>query len=156
VFLSAHHPPLSIPTHLARRLSTPLLTPFNSTPISSLVWTLDPQFSPLVAHKAACASREASYEPSVNANGDADGKPSGEVIFHNYLGIGVDAAAALRFSRLRDHSPFLFVSALTNKLLYGVLGAEDVLTRSCGDLHRKVGRLVPIQYDPVGVVNAVP
>jgi len=26
-----------------RRLSTPLLTPFNSTPISSLVWTLDPK-----------------------------------------------------------------------------------------------------------------
>ncbi|EEH51111.1 uncharacterized protein MICPUCDRAFT_54586 [Micromonas pusilla CCMP1545] len=101
------------------------------------------EFSPLVAHKAACASREASYEPSVNANGDADGKPSGEVIFHNYLGIGVDAAAALRFSRLRDHSPFLFVSALTNKLLYGVLGAEDVLTRSCGDLHRKDFLLTP-------------
>jgi hypothetical protein len=31
-FLSAHHPSLSIPTHLDARLSTPPLTPFNSTP----------------------------------------------------------------------------------------------------------------------------
>jgi hypothetical protein len=29
-------PSVSIPTHAPRRLSTPLLTPFNSTPISSL------------------------------------------------------------------------------------------------------------------------
>ena len=62
------------------------------------------EFSPLVAHKAAHASREASYEPRANANGDADGKPSGEVIFHNYLGIGVDAAAALRFSRCANQT----------------------------------------------------
>jgi hypothetical protein len=33
-FLSAHHPSLSIPTHLDARLSTPPLTPFNSTPTS--------------------------------------------------------------------------------------------------------------------------
>ena len=34
--LSAHYPSLTVPTHRVRCLSTPLLTPLNSTPISSL------------------------------------------------------------------------------------------------------------------------
>lgn len=45
------------------------------------------------------------------------------VTFHNYLGVGVDAAAALRFHRTRETNPELYVSAVTNKLLYGIFGA---------------------------------
>ena len=47
-------PSLAFNPDTPRRLSTPLLTPFNSTPISSLVWTLDPQYG-----HAGAASRAA-------------------------------------------------------------------------------------------------
>ena len=56
------------------------------------------------------------------------------VVFHNYLGVGVDAAAALKFHRARDRFPWLYVSAATNKLLYGVFGASDAVEHSCRDL----------------------
>lgn len=50
------------------------------------------------------------------------GGTEGSVIFQNYLGVGVDAAAALKFHRARDANPFLFFSAASNKLMYGLFG----------------------------------
>ena len=61
-----------------------------------------------------------------------------ELVFQNYLGIGVDAQAALLFHRTRNARPQLFFSALTNKLLYGAFGAKDFLEHSCAGLHRSI------------------
>jgi len=65
---------------------------------------------------------------------DDDDDDAAAVVFHNYLGVGVDAAAALKFHRARDRFPWLYVSAATNKLLYGVFGASDAVEHSCRDL----------------------
>ena len=59
-----------------------------------------------------------------------------ELVFQNYLGIGVDAQAALRFHRTRNISPHLFFSAFTNKILYGLFGFRDVVEHSCAGLHK--------------------
>ena len=61
-----------------------------------------------------------------------------QMVFQNYLGIGVDAQAALRFHRTRNSRPQLFFSAMTNKLLYGVFGAKDFLEHSCAGLHKNI------------------
>lgn len=61
-----------------------------------------------------------------------------ELVFQNYLGIGVDAQAALRFHRTRTVSPHLFFSAFTNKILYGLFGFRDVVEHSCAGLHKHV------------------
>jgi diacylglycerol kinase (ATP) len=61
-----------------------------------------------------------------------------EIVFQNYLGIGVDAQAALRFHQTRNSRPQLFFSAMTNKLLYGVFGAKDFLEHSCAGLHKNI------------------
>ena len=55
---------------------------------------------------------------------------------HNYLGVGVDAKAALAFHEAREANPGLFFSSITNKLLYGVFGAVDFVTHSCRALLR--------------------
>lgn len=58
------------------------------------------------------------------------------VTLHNYLGVGVDAKAALAFHEAREANPGLFFSSITNKLLYGVFGAVDFVTHSCRALLR--------------------
>jgi diacylglycerol kinase (ATP) len=58
------------------------------------------------------------------------------VTLHNYLGVGVDAKAALAFHEAREKNPKLFFSSITNKALYGVFGAVDFVTHSCRDLLR--------------------
>ena len=58
------------------------------------------------------------------------------VTLHNYLGVGVDAKAALAFHEAREANPGLFFSSITNKLLYGVFGAVDFVTHSCRSLLR--------------------
>ena len=68
----------------------------------------------------------------------APGPKKKHIVFQNYLGIGVDAQAALRFHRTRNLRPQLFFSAMTNKLLYGAFGAKDLLEHSCAGLHRSI------------------
>jgi diacylglycerol kinase (ATP) len=51
-------------------------------------------------------------------------------LFTNYLGIGVDARAALAFHEARKVYPWLFVHELTNKLLYAVFGSRDFIEHS--------------------------
>ena len=80
------------------------------------------------------------------------------MVFHNYLGVGVDASAALTFHRVRDHAPWMFVSAATNKILYGVFGAVDFVSHSCRGLlanHVRVvadGRVVKLPKYAEGVI----
>jgi len=80
-----------------------------------------------------------------------------EVVFQNYLGIGVDAQAALRFHQTRNSKPNLFFSQATNKILYGVFGAKDFLEHSMAGLHRDCliyadGVLQDIPQEAEGIV----
>ena len=67
---------------------------------------------------------ECKIERKDRGEHDAFGKEGKEgcVIFQNYLGVGVDAAAALKFHRARDANPRMFFSAASNKLMYGLFG----------------------------------
>lgn len=67
--------------------------------------------------------------------------PSPEpLVMCNYFGIGVDAAVALDFHRMRERSPHLFASRLLNKLLYLHSSINNIFQskRSCKDLKSKV------------------
>jgi diacylglycerol kinase (ATP) len=77
---------------------------------------------------------------AVAAGGGGGGGGGGAktLIFQNYLGIGVDAQAALLFHRTRTHRPHLFISAFTNKLLYCLFGARDLVHHSCAGMHQHV------------------
>jgi diacylglycerol kinase (ATP) len=63
--------------------------------------------------------------------GGGSGSSAKTLVFQNYLGIGVDAQAALLFHRTRNIRPHLFFSAFTNKILYGLFGARDLVEHSC-------------------------
>ena len=81
----------------------------------------------------------------------------GSVIFQNYLGVGVDAAAALKFHRARDANPRMFFSAASNKLMYGLFGAYDFVFHSHRDLREQVrviadGEEVDLPRDAEGVI----
>ena len=60
--------------------------------------------------------------------------------FVNYMGIGVDARAALAFDLARKNNrwTWLFFHELTNKLLYAVFGARDFVEHSFKDLRDDV------------------
>uniref|UniRef100_A0A061RH00 diacylglycerol kinase (ATP) n=1 Tax=Tetraselmis sp. GSL018 TaxID=582737 RepID=A0A061RH00_9CHLO len=53
---------------------------------------------------------------------------------NNYVGIGVDAKAALDFHNTRNQYPAWFQSQLGNKMWYGVVGASDLIGHSCAAL----------------------
>ena len=57
---------------------------------------------------------------------------------NNYLGIGVDAKAALDFHALRDSYPTWFCSQVGNKLWYTGFGAKDILGHTSRGLARKL------------------
>ena len=57
---------------------------------------------------------------------------------NNYLGIGVDAKAALEFHALRDSYPTWFCSQVGNKLWYTGFGAKDILGHTSRGLARKL------------------
>ena len=88
-----------------------------------------------VARGGDAGSRPSADDPAHDISSRVAPK---ELVFQNYLGIGVDAQAALRFHRTRNISPHLFFSAFTNKILYGLFGARDVVEHSCAGLHKHV------------------
>ncbi|KAG9416131.1 hypothetical protein AC1031_000531 [Aphanomyces cochlioides] len=57
---------------------------------------------------------------------------------NNYVGIGVDAQVALEFHEKRERSPSLFVNQFINKFWYTRYGAQNFLTRKCGNLETKI------------------
>ena len=81
----------------------------------------------------------------------------GPVVFQNYLGVGVDAAAALKFHKARETNPAMFISAATNKLMYGLFGAYDFIFHSHRDLREQVkvfadGEEIDLPRDAEGVI----
>jgi hypothetical protein len=81
------------------------------------------------------------------SHGDAPA-PGDSITFHNYLGIGVDAAAALRFHRTRETYPELYVSAITNKLLYGRGGTLHVILHWSNHQSMTVGMVCVTNLTP--------
>ena len=80
-------------------------------------------------------------------------------LFSNYMGIGVDARAALAFDSARKDRrwTWLFVHALTNKLLYAVFGARDFIEHSFAGLKRDVevtvdGKVIDFPEDTEGII----
>jgi len=76
---------------------------------------------------------------------------------NNYLGLGVDAKAALDFHNTREQYPQWFQSQLGNKMWYGVVGATDLIGHSCASLPHAVhlevdGLPVPVPDDIEGLM----
>lgn len=57
---------------------------------------------------------------------------------NNYMGIGVDAKAALDFHALREAYPGWFFSQMANKLWYTTVGAKDILGHTSRGLAKKL------------------
>ena len=121
----------------------------------------DPEEDPDAAATRASSSSspdESASAASESSSSTSTSTSSSSVVFHNYLGVGVDASAALTFHRVRDHAPWMFVSAATNKILYGVFGAVDFVSHSCRGLlanHVRVvadGRVVKLPKYAEGVL----
>jgi len=77
--------------------------------------------------------------------------------FFNYLGVGVDAQAALQVHMLRESRPKLFFSRIVNKAWYAVFGAEDAIKASHANLPNEItliadGVEVPLPEDSQGII----
>ena len=77
--------------------------------------------------------------------------------FQNYMGIGVDAQISNRFHETRKASPYIFIHNLVNKLIYGVMGCNEMWGQSCVDFPQHVrlycdGVEIPLPYDTQGIV----
>jgi diacylglycerol kinase (ATP) len=77
--------------------------------------------------------------------------------FFNYLGVGVDAQAALQVHMLRESRPKLFFSRVVNKAWYAVFGAEDAIKASHANLPNEIvliadGVEVPLPDDSQGII----
>ena len=57
---------------------------------------------------------------------------------NNYLGIGVDAKAALEFHHLRTAYPNWFRSQIGNKLWYTGLGAKEIVQHSVRRISKRL------------------
>jgi diacylglycerol kinase (ATP) len=55
----------------------------------------------------------------------------GEKVYtiYNYLGVGLDARVCYDFHKVREKYPALFVSPLSNKLIYTQMGALDLFVK---------------------------
>ena len=77
--------------------------------------------------------------------------------FFNYLGVGVDAQAALQVHMLRESRPKLFFSRVVNKAWYAIFGAEDAIKASHANLPNEIvliadGVEVPLPEDSQGII----
>lgn len=75
--------------------------------------------------------------------------------FINYLGVGVDAQAALQVHNLRESSPKLFFSRFFNKAWYAIAGGEEAIKSSCANLPQQIalvadGIQIPLPPDSQG------
>jgi diacylglycerol kinase (ATP) len=77
--------------------------------------------------------------------------------FINYLGVGVDAQAALQVHNLRESSPKLFFSRFFNKAWYAMAGGEEAIKSSCSNLPQQITLLadgveIPLPPDSQGII----
>ncbi len=77
--------------------------------------------------------------------------------FINYLGVGVDAQAALQVHNLRESSPKLFFSRFFNKAWYCMAGGEEAIKSSCSNLPQQItlvadGVEIPLPPDSQGII----
>ena len=123
-----------------RRLSTPLLTPFNSTPISSLVWN-DPKACPAVALCVAGHDHPGGYGRTLVIN-PKDGLHTFGRVHHVTLEAMLEAkrgSTSYATLEVYDHDVAVVgVGAATSRRLQA----------------RSISHWFP--YDRVGVVNADP
>mmetsp|Transcript_1438 Transcript_1438/g.2706 ORF Transcript_1438/g.2706 Transcript_1438/m.2706 type:complete len:1056 (-) Transcript_1438:1640-4807(-) len=85
------------------------------------------------------------------------GKRKAVKSFMNYLGVGVDAQAALQVHMLRESKPSLFFSRFFNKAWYAIAGGEEALKSSCANLSQHIslvadGRDITIPQDSQGII----
>jgi len=86
------------------------------------------------------------------------GKQKKEVkSFMNYLGVGVDAQAALQVHNLRESKPKLFFSRFFNKTWYAIAGGEEAIKSSCANLSEQItlvadGVEIPLPADSQGII----
>eukprot|EP00804_Cyclotella_cryptica_P029144 CCRYP_005315-RA/>CCRYP_005315-RA protein AED:0.00 eAED:0.00 QI:130/-1/1/1/-1/1/1/257/946 len=69
---------------------------------------------------------------------DKKGKRKAVKSFTNYLGVGVDAQAALQVHMLRESTPTLFFSRFYNKVWYALAGGEEAIKSSCANLPQQI------------------
>ena len=77
--------------------------------------------------------------------------------FLNYLGVGVDAQAALQVHNLRESKPKLFFSRFFNKAWYAIAGGEEAIKSSCANLAQQItlvadGVEIPLPPDSQGII----
>lgn len=77
--------------------------------------------------------------------------------FINYLGVGVDAQAALQVHNLRESKPTLFFSRFFNKAYYALAGGEEAIKNSCTNISEQItliadGIEIPLPPDSQGII----
>ncbi len=77
--------------------------------------------------------------------------------FLNYLGVGVDAQAALQVHNLRESKPNLFFSRMFNKAYYALAGGEEAIKNSCTNISEHItlvadGIEIPLPPDSQGII----
>jgi len=88
---------------------------------------------------------------------DRKGKRKAAKSFTNYLGVGVDAQAALQVHMLRETTPKLFFSRFYNKVWYALAGGEEAIKASCANLPEQItlvadGVEIPLPPDSQGII----
>lgn len=85
------------------------------------------------------------------------GKVKESKAFTNYVGVGVDAQAALQVHMLRESMPKFFFSRFVNKAWYALFGAEDAIKATYANLPNEItliadGVEVPLPADSQGII----
>lgn len=88
---------------------------------------------------------------------DRKGRQKDKKSFINYLGVGVDAQAALQVHNLRESTPKLFFSRFYNKVWYALAGGEEAIKSSCANLPQHItlvadGVEIPLPPDSQGII----
>ena len=88
---------------------------------------------------------------------DRKGRRKEQKSFINYLGVGVDAQAALQVHNLRESTPKLFFSRFYNKVWYALAGGEEAIKSSCANLPQQItliadGVEIPLPSDSQGII----
>lgn len=77
--------------------------------------------------------------------------------FNNYFGIGVDGAITVAYDNLRKRRPYLFVTRIFNKLLYGIVWIVKLIQGGTSALNEKLefycdGKIVELPDEIRGII----